>query len=150
RRRIMQSWQIDLLAVVGVILVAALGWAAYKWRRSSHLRSRFGSEYDRTIGEYKDRGLAESELMRRAQRVQSMKTHPLNIVQRQKFLNQWVTCQSLFVDDPLRAVEEANQLLTEVMRSRGYSTVDAYDRVREIGTAFPRHAENYRRADEIV
>jgi hypothetical protein len=146
----MQAWQIVVLAVVIVVLAAAIGWAFYNRRRSQYLRSRFGSEYDRTVVEFGDRRRAESELARREDRVRHMNIRPLSIVERQKFLDQWVTCQSLFVDDPARAVEQADQLLTDVMRVRGYSTDNPYDRVADISAAYPRHAENYRRADEIT
>jgi hypothetical protein len=147
----MQPWEIVVLAVVVVIvLAAAIGWTLYSRRRSDHLRSRFGSEYDRTVVEFGDQRRAESELSRREERVRHMKIRPLTVVERQKFLDQWVTCQSLFVDDPARAVEDADRLLTDVMRVRGYSTDNPHDRVADISAAYPRHAENYRRADEIT
>ncbi|HEY2384718.1 MAG TPA: hypothetical protein VGK48_26375 [Terriglobia bacterium] len=146
----MQVWQIGVLAVVIVLLVLAIAWAVRNRQRSQHLRTRFGSEYDRTVVELGDRRRAESELMRREERVQHMNIHPLNIVERQKFLDQWITCQSLFVDDPGRAVEEADRLLTDVMRVRGYSIDNSHDRIRDVCLTYPRHAENYRRADEVI
>lgn len=146
----MQVWQIGLLAVVIVILVAAIAWVARNRQRSQHLRTRFGSEYDRTVVEFGNKRSAESELARREQRVSNMKIRPLSIVERQKFLGQWVACQSLFVDDPSGAVEQADRLLSEVMRARGYSIDNPGDRVTDVCVAYPRHAEDFRRADEMM
>src|SRR5579871_6365180 len=106
----MQAWQIVLLAVVVVILAAAIGWAVYNRRHRQYLQSRFGPEYDRAVVELGGRRKAESELVRREQRVRNMNIRPLSMVERQKFLDQWISCQSLFVDEPARAVEQADRL----------------------------------------
>jgi hypothetical protein len=149
----MQASHIAVLALVIAILVAvaaAIGWIAHDRRRRQHLRTRFGSEYDRTVVQFGDRRRAESELARREHRVRNMKVRPLTVPERQKFRDEWLECQALFVDDPARAVDHADRLLTDVMRVRGYSTDNPYDRVADISAAYPRHAETYRRADEIA
>lgn len=146
----MQVWQIVLIAIAIVILVVAIAWATRNRQRSQHLRTRFGSEYNRAVVASGDRRRAESELARHENSLRNMKIRPLNIVERQKFLDQWIACQSLFVDDPGRAVEQADRLLTDVMRVRGYSMENSPDRVRDVCLTYPRHAANYRHADEVI
>jgi len=146
----MQLWQIIAIVVIVAIVAAAVGWMVYRQRRSRYLRERFGPEYDRTVTEFGDRGRAESELANREQRIRNLKVRPLSFENREKFRAQWKQTQALFVDDPPRAVDAADNLLTDIMRVRGYSADNAYDRVADISAAYPRHATNYRLAGEIV
>jgi hypothetical protein len=146
----MQYWQIVILAVAVVVLVAAAVWAVYYRNRSRRLKSHFGAEYDRTVIEFGDRRRAESELMRREEHVRQLKVRPLSITERQSLGAQWMDCQRLFVDDPARAVDEADTLLTDVIRTRGYSGDTPYDRMADISAAYPAHAGRYRVAGDIL
>jgi hypothetical protein len=86
---------------------------------------------------------------RRNKRLQA-RSRPLNASDREKFLSQWKQCQALFVDDPPGAVEEANELLVRVMRTRGYSADNLSRRIADIEAAYPQHAERYRQASDIL
>jgi hypothetical protein len=146
----MQYWQIVLLAVAVVVLVAAAVWAVYYRSRSKRLQSRFGAEYDRTVHEIGDRRRAESELLRREDRVRKLNVRPLGVTERHRFSARWMDCQRLFVDDPARAVTEADNLLTEVIRARGYSSDSPYERMADISAAYPEHSSGYRAAGETL
>jgi hypothetical protein len=65
-------------------------------------------------------------------------------------MSQWKQCQALFVDDPPGAVEEADELLVRIMRSRGYAADNLIERTTDIAAAYPRQAEPYRQAVEIL
>ena len=146
----MQLWQIVVICVVAVVLIAAAGWLIYMQRRRQHLRKRFGPEYDRTVSQIGDRREAEADMARREKRIQNLKIRPLSVSDRIKFSSEWMKCQTLFVDDPASAVDQADGLITEVLRSRGYAVLNPYDRMSDIAAAYPRSATDYRTADEIV
>ena len=145
----MQVWEIVAIAVA-IILVAAVGWWIYQRNRSRHLRERFGPEYDRKVAEVGDRRRAESDLARSEARVQKVKVRPLSASDRTKFLEEWRLCQARFVDDPSGAVNDADRIVLEIMRTRGYAVDDPYDRVTDVCAAYPDQAADYREANEIV
>jgi hypothetical protein len=146
----MQNWQIVALAVAVVVLIVAAVWVFYNKNRSRRLRAHFGPEYDRTVAEFGDRRRAESELMHRTERVSKLQIRDLSVTDRNRFGAEWMACQRLFVDDPGRALEHADNLLTDVIRTRGYATSNPYDRIADISAAYPEHAGHYREAGEIL
>lgn len=139
-----------MILVAAVAILTFVGWLIYDKHRTKRLQQRFGPEYDRTVMGIGDRREAESELERLEHHAQELKSKPINFADRQRFLSRWKRCQSRFVDDPAGAVDEADEVLTDLMRTRGYSTDNAYDRMTEIAAAYPNHAERYRQAGEIV
>jgi hypothetical protein len=144
----MQPW---IIVTIGVALVLAIvGWLVYDRSRSSRLKERFGPEYDRTVAETGNRHRAESELARRETHAREIRTRPMGLSDREKFLSQWKLCQAQFVDDPPGAVDRADQLLAEIMRTRGYSAVNPYERMLDIAAAYPDDAEQYREAGRIL
>ena len=69
-----------VMLILGVCLVLAIGialWMYLQKKRTQKLRSKFGPEYDKAIGEHRDRGHAESELQKRAVRVAKFNIQPL-------------------------------------------------------------------------
>jgi hypothetical protein len=146
----MQNWQIVIVAVVVAVLILAAIWATYNRNRSRRLRAHFGPEYDRTVREFGDTRRAETELSQREQRVRQLQIRPLSMTDRNRFGAEWKDCQRLFVDDPGRALDHADRVLTEVIRTRGYATSNPYDRMADISAAYPEHASHYREAGEVL
>jgi hypothetical protein len=146
----MQNWQVIALAIGVVVILAAVAWLIYNQRRSRHLRDHFGPEYDRTISEMGNRRRAEAELAQREDRVRKLDIHPLSATDRLRFSQRWMECQAQFVDDPKGAVDAADNLLTEVIRARGYAADNPYDRMADISAAYPQHVARYRLADELL
>src|ERR1700730_18051567 len=70
-----------VIAIVAVILAIGVAlWMYVKYgqkKRTQELRSKFGPEYDKAIGEHRDRGHAELELLKREKRVAKFHIHPL-------------------------------------------------------------------------
>jgi hypothetical protein len=56
----------------------------------------------------------------------------------------------MFVDDPQGAVAEADRLIEEVMRARGYPIGDFNQRAADISVDHPMVIENYRIAHDIA
>lgn len=139
-----------IAAVIVIVLVAAAGWFYSRQRRSKLLRQRFGPEYDRVVREEGDPRKAEGVLEFRAKRRKSFKIRPLEHTQRAAFADRWTSVQSQFVDDPKRAVTDADQLINEVMAARGYPTSDFDQRSADLSVDYPRVVENYRVAQAIA
>src|SRR4051812_20904985 len=116
----MQVWQIVAICV-GIAILAVVGWWIYERNRTRYLRERFGSEYDRRVTQVGNRRRAESELARSEARVRKLQVRPLSASDRTQFLDKWRLCQARFVDDPAGAVEEADHIVSDIMRVRGYA-----------------------------
>jgi hypothetical protein len=146
----MQVWEMIAIGVAILVVVAIVGWIVYERNRSKHLRDRFGPEYDRRIAERGDRRRAEAELASSEKRAEELRVRPLSPSDRTRFLAEWRLVQSRFVDDPAGAVDDADRIVTEIMRTRGYSVDDPYDRVADVSAAYPSQASAYREANDIV
>jgi hypothetical protein len=91
-------------------------------RRSEELRGAFGAEYERTVQSAGTRRDAEEELTARQQRHDSLDIRPLPAASRQRYLAAWDSVQTRFVDRPVLALTQADQLVTQLMTERGYPT----------------------------
>jgi hypothetical protein len=143
--------QTILLIVVVVVVAAVVGGVLYaRSRRSSHLRSRFGPQYDRAVEESGGRGKAEADLHTLEKRVAKFDIRPLSTTERDRFAVSWRDIQANFVDNPETAVSRADQLLGEVMQTRGYPVGDFDQRAADLSVDHPVVVENYRAAHEIA
>jgi hypothetical protein len=140
-----------------LILVAALAlaigialWMYIGKQRTQKLRTRFGPEYDKAVGEHRDRGHAESELLKRSERVAKFHIQPLKAEDRSRYADDWRREQSRFVDDPQAAVNRADTLVQDVMRRRGYPVGDFDQNATDLSVDHPLVVENYRIAHEIA
>jgi hypothetical protein len=140
-----------LVLFAGLALAIGIAvWMYVKKERTQKLRSKFGPEYDKAIGEHRDRGHAESELQKRAARVANFNIHPLEAEDRSRYTEDWRREQTLFVDDPRGAVNHADTLVQDVMRGRGYPVGDFDQNATDLSVDHPRVVENYRIAHEIA
>ncbi len=144
----------QIAVVIAVAITVAAG-AAIRFFirkcRMERLRSQFGSaEYARAVGEGGGRRHAEAGLDKSADRVESLHIRPLGPGDRARFVESWRRVQARFVDGPGGAVAEADQLLSDVMSSRGYPVSDFEQRAADISVDYPLVLENYRSAHEIA
>jgi len=138
-----------ILAIVVIIVVGAVAWIMMQ-RRTQELRKRFGPEYDRVISERGDARQAESELAARQKRVERLDIHPLELAQRERFIEAWRATQSRFVDAPAEAIKDADRLVSQVMQARGYPVGDFEQRAADVSVDHPVVVENYRAAHTIA
>jgi hypothetical protein len=135
-----------IVLIVALVVLAAVAWLVTQRRRSAQLHERFGPEYDRTVRQAGDRRRAEDELAAREQRVKQLEIRPLQAEERARFADRWRTVQGQFVDEPAGAVQEADRLVAEVMRARGYPVEAFEQRVADISVDHPQVVEHYRAA----
>ena len=136
--------------LIGIVVVGIAALILLQKRRTEGLRARFGPEYARTLQESGDRRLAEASLEERKQRVEGFHIRPLVPGDRARFVESWRGVQARFVDDPRGAITEADQLLGDVMSTRGYPVSDFKQRAADISVDHPLVLENYRAAHEIA
>lgn len=140
-----------IIIVAAVAVVGAAAWyVGLRRRHTENLRSRYGTEYSRTVSELGSQRRAERELERREERVEALDIRPLLPDQRALFMQQWRGVQSLFVDDPGGAISRADGLVEEVMKVRGYPVSDFDQRAADLSVHHGRVVENYRAAREIA
>ena len=139
-----------ILIVVAILAIGAAVWMYVQKKRTQDLRSKFGPEYDRAIETNKDRSHAESDLEKRAKRVEKFHIRPLTNDERLRYAEDWRVEQSLFVDDPRTAVKHADALVQDVMKHRGYPVSDFEQNTTDLSVDHPRVVEHYRSAHEIA
>jgi Skp family chaperone for outer membrane proteins len=140
---------IGAIALVLVLVLVAL--LAQRKKRTEKLQTKFGEvEYTRAIQETGDRKQAEAVLEQRAERVEALRVRPLSATDRARFEDSWHRVQARFVDGPAGAVAEADQLLGDVMATRGYPLSSFEQRAADISVAHPSVLENYRTAHAIA
>jgi len=144
--------QIAIVIAVVVMVVAGIAiWLFMRKRRTERLRTQFGgAEYTRAVKEGGSRRHAEAGLDKRTDRVESLHIRPLGPGDRARFVESWRRVQARFVDGPGGAVTEADQLLGDVMSTRGYPVSDFEQRAADISVNYPLVLENYRSAHEIA
>ena len=141
-----------VLAAVAILLIAVLAWLYVRKRRSTtaNLQKKFGPEYDRAVLVHGAGRKAESKLEDREKRVEKLNIRDLDPMEHERFSKRWEAVQSRFVDSPKGAVTEADDLVSSVMKARGYPMSDFDQRAADISVDHPRVVENYRSAHEIA
>ena len=141
-----------VLAAVVIVVIAVLALLYVRKRRSTtaSLRKKFGPEYDRAVRVHGTGRKAEAKLEDREKRVEKLNIRNLDPLEHERYMKRWEAVQSRFVDSPKGAVTEADDLVSSVMKARGYPVSDFEQRAADISVDHPRVVENYRSAHEIA
>ena len=137
---------VAIIVIVIVIATAPLGAVAARRRR---LRQRFGPEYDRMVVDQQSQRKAESELASRERRVRKLDISPLTATAHAEYTARWASIQERFVDQPASAVSAAQQLVTAVLRDRGYPTEGHEQILADLSVDHARNLGHYRAALSI-
>jgi len=141
-----------VLVITVVLVIAGLAWMYMRKRKTTtaNLRQRFGTEYERVVQRHGSERKAEAKLADREKRVDKFNIRDLDPTERESFSTRWAVLQSRFVDSPQGAVTEADDLVSSLMRTRGYPVSDFDQRADDISVDHPRVVENYRSAHAIA
>jgi hypothetical protein len=141
-----------MLAGAVILTIAVLAWLYVRKRRNTTagLRQKFGPEYERAVQKQGSERKAEAKLADRQERVEKLNLRDLDPMERERFSKQWESVQSRFVDSPRGAVAEADDLVSSLMKTRGYPISDFDQRAADISVDHPRVVENYRSAHAIA
>ncbi len=140
-----------ILIVVVLLVLAALAalMMARRKKEREALRERFGPEYDRAVEEGGSRRDAEHRLSDVAARRDKAEIRELDAGERESYSRQWSDVQAAFVDDPVGAARDADVLVGDVMRVRGYPLDDVEDRADLVAADHAELAGHYRAAHEV-
>jgi hypothetical protein len=144
----MWGWILIAAAVLVAIALIVVS-TARRRRREAQLRGRFGNEYDRTVEQAGSRHKAEIDLRDRVERREAFEVRPLSPEARARYSERWRMVQSRFVDQPGEAVDEADMLVVEVMRDRGYPVDDFVTQSDMMSVDHPDVVNNFRSAHQI-
>jgi len=137
-----------IVIAVAAVVVAALMY--FQKERTRRLRTQFGPEYNRLVRGGVNPRKAEEELLKREKRVGSFHIRELDQAESDRFSESWRAVQARFVDAPKEAVAQADQLVREVMTTRGYPMGNFEQSAADISVDHPRVVQNYRAAHDIA
>src|SRR5215469_5143701 len=141
---------IAVIVVVALVIIAALVWVFARKRRSRHLRSQFGPEYDHAIRELGSQSKAETALAARERRMEKVPIRSLTNEERESYSKRWHDVQAKFVDDPPGAIRDADALVNMTMQARGYPMGEFEARAENLSVDHPKVVRNYRAAHVIA
>jgi hypothetical protein len=148
-----ETWEWIALAagiVAAVILVAAVASVIARRRRRSHLKDRFGPEYDRTAAASGDR-TAERRLSEVEQRHDDLEIRALPTTARERYLEEWRQTEVRFVSDPPDAVRAAERIVVRVLEDRGYPVDgDLDENAAHLAADYPEVVQRYRHAHDML
>jgi hypothetical protein len=139
-----------LIIAAAAVVVALVGWAVARSRRSRELRERFGSEYDYATRETGSRAEAERELREREEHARNITIQPLSLDDRKRFETEWDAIEARFVERPTTAVLEADELIREVLRLRGFPIRNFDELVADLSVHQPDVVEDFRAAHSVL
>src|SRR5579875_161353 len=134
---------------VAIIVVIALVAFLSRRQRTDRLRRRFGPEYDRYVKTIGSQTEAESNLVARERRYRKLDIRPITPGARERYLEEWRALQSKFVDEPQAAIRQADVIIQNVMRDRGFPTGDFDRQTEDLSVEHADIVENYRSAHAI-
>ena len=139
--------------IVLIVAIAAIAFAAimiYQREKTRKLRVKFGPEYDRLVQQEGSARRGEAILESRQKRVAKFNVRPLTREDSDRFAVEWRAAQERFVDDPRRAVADADRLINEALRLRGYPVGDFEQQAADLSVEHARVLEDYRSAHKVA
>lgn len=156
----MDQTSILLIAIaVGVALLIGVVIYTSRQRRSREraernrgariegMRDRYGPEFDRQAERMHSSEAAEAALTERSQQVRARDLTPS---ERQRYREDWERIEGRFLDRPALALAEAERLVADLMRDRGYRTDDPQEAAMDLSIGHRNVAERYRAGSRIL
>jgi len=149
----MDTTTIVVAVVAAIILLVVggyLGVVFARRQRTRRLKDQFGTEYERVFNEVGDQREVEEELEARIDHVKSLDVRELSDEETERYTRAWRATQAKFVDHPVAALQEADELIKEVMSAKGYPVDDFEQRAADISVDYPDLVTNYRGMRDIA
>jgi uncharacterized protein (UPF0297 family) len=151
--KFVETWEwIALAAGAGalVIVAALLVSMMLRRRRTSHLKDRFGPEYEHAVSTTGQRD-AERRLADVEAKHEELDIRTLPAPTRDRYLDEWRQAESRFVSDPPDAVRAADRIVIRVLEERGYPVNgDVDERTAYVAADHPEVVNRYRHAHDMV
>lgn len=148
----MNTTYVIVIAVAFVLVFGVVIGLVYSGRtkHSKQMQEHYGPEYDHVVQTTGSAKAAEAELKQRNKHVEALNIRPLTTAEHDRYLAEWKEVQAKFVDDPSRAIKDADRLIMEVMQVRDYPLSDFDERAADISVGYPELVTNYRAAHAIA
>lgn len=143
-------WIWVALGAVALLIVVGLFARGARHARSESLRKKFGHEYDHTVEELGSRKRAERDLIERTEQVKKYDIVPLSASDRDRFRSDWQRVEQRFLERPTTAVVEADELIIDIMRKRGYPMGDFERYQADLSVTHPTVVEHYRAGHRVI
>lgn len=143
-------WIWVALGALALIVIAAMISRSARRSRTESLRSKFGNEYDHAVEQAGSRKRAEQELASRAEQVKKYTIVPLSAADQKRFREDWRRVEQHFLERPTTAVVEADELVADVMRVRGYPMGDFDRHAADLSVTHPTVIEHYRAGHNAI
>lgn len=143
-------WIWVAIGVAALLIVMALFARGARRSRSAALRDKFGREYDHTVQEAGSRRRAEQELLARTHEVESHEIRPLHASEQERYRRDWQRIEQRFLERPTTAVVEADELVADIMRHRGYPMGDFDRHAADLSVTHPSVIEHYRAGHKVI
>jgi len=141
---------IGLVVILAIILIGVAVYVSNRRKTTSKLRQRFGSEYDRAVLKHGSESKAQANLEALESRVDHLHIRELTAAERERYIADWQIIQARFVDHPKGSVTEADELVSSLMRDRGYPVAEFDQRAADISVNHPRVVEHYRSGHAVA
>jgi hypothetical protein len=139
-----------MLVIVAVIAIAVAAWAYLQREKTLKLRNKYGPEYDRLADQEHSARRAETVLEMREKRVAQFNIRSLRPEEITRFAENWRAVQEHFVDNPREAVLQADRLISEALKTRGYPMAEFEQQAADLSVQYPQVVDNYRKAHAIA
>jgi len=144
------QWIWIALAAIAALVVIGLIASGVRRSRTARLREHYGTEYDHAVKHARNRTAAEEALLARASEVKQFDIRPLNASERDRYRSEWQKVETQFINRPAMAVVEADELVADVMRARGYPIADFEKHAEYLSVKHPRVVEHYRAGHAVI
>ena len=138
------------LGLVALLIVVGLVARGARRARTESLRDKFGNEYDHAVESLGSRKLAERDLIERTEQVKKYDIVPLQANDRERFRRDWQKVEQHFLERPTTAVVEADELVADIMRARGYPMGDFDRHAADLSVTNPRIVDHYRSGHRVI
>ena len=143
-------WIWIALGAVAVLVIIGLFSRGVRRSKTESLREKFGSEYDHAVKSVGSRSRAEGELLAREEEAKKFKIRPLTASENEKFRADWNRLEMRFLERPTTAVVEADELIADIMRTRGYPMGDFERHAASLSVSHPDVVEHFRAGHSAI
>jgi hypothetical protein len=146
----LETWEWIVLAVaVAALVVLVLAFASVR-RRRTHLKDRFGPEYDRAVSS-SGVSSAEKDLRAFEEEHDELRITPLSTAARDRHLEDWRQAEARFVSDPHEAARAAQRVVERALEESGYPLdADTERRAGLVAVEHPGVADRYRHGAAMI
>ncbi|HUP46673.1 MAG TPA: hypothetical protein VM779_14295 [Thermoanaerobaculia bacterium] len=137
-------WIWIALAVVAALVVIGLIARGARRSRTEALREKYGTEYEHAVESAGSRKRAENDLIERVEEAKMFQIRQLTAAEHARFRDDWNRIEMRFLERPTTTVVEADELVAEIMRTRGYPMGDFEKHASHLSVDHPRVVEHYR------